>query len=112
MITGNTELLAIYIEPPADVRSITQSYTVLCITVQNSVTVRLFRENSVFMTSDIINDDDMHTVEVIWRADEVLRESTEFIAQGLTKYNGDHDWACRISDTSSSLQTYIRGYIL
>ena len=105
-------LLAIYIEPPADVRSVTQSYKVLCITVQNSETVQFLQESSVFVPKFNCmptNEDNLHTVEVSWRADKVLRESTEFVAQGLTKYNGDHDWACRTSDATLLLQTYIRG---
>ena len=43
-------------------------------------------------------------------------KSTEFNEQGLTEFNGDHDWACGVNyPTGNSnkpdydLQTYIRG---
>ena len=35
--------------------------------------------------------------EVVWRADRVEINSTEFSDQGLTRYNGDHDWACGVN---------------
>ena len=51
--------------------------------------------------------------EVVWKADTVVVDSTEFSDQGLIKYNGDHDWACHAdfkNDYGTNfLQTYIRG---
>ena len=138
MLTGNTVLLAIYIEPPADVRNVPQNYTIHCITTgqsTSSITVGLFLErhgkcyyiqpqfsppvsgynqhpppstlNSTTLTYD-------YSEEVVWRADRVEVDGTEFSDQGLTKYNGDHDWACgvNISDRGGDyddLRTYIRG---
>ena len=133
--TGNTVLSAIYIEPPADVRSIPQSYTIHCITVgkkSSDINVGMYLErhgqsyynfqvppvlgyyqnppyrntlNSTTLTYD-------YSEEVVWRADRVEDDSTEFNKQGLTKYNGDHDWACGVNYPTSrydDLQTYIRG---
>ena len=130
-------LSAIYIEPPADVRSVPQNYTIHCITTgQNtsSITVGLFLEqhgnkhydqpqfpppvsaynqyppppstlNSATLTYD-------YSEEVVWRADRVEVDSTEFTEQGLTRYSGDHDWACVVYTVGggyNDLQTYIRG---
>ena len=130
-------LLAIYIEPPADVRSVPQNYTIHCITTghsTSSITVGLFLElhgnsyydqpqfpppvsgynqhpppPSTLNSTTLIYD---YSEEVVWRADRVEVDGTEFSAQGLTKYNGDHDWACGVSIVGGGyddLQTYIRG---
>ena len=60
--------------------------------------------NSATLTYD-------YSEEVVWRADRVEVDETEFSAQRLTKYNGDHDWACRVDNKSDcsyfGLQTYI-----
>ena len=134
-IPDNTVLSAIYIEPPADVRSVPQNYTIHCITTGQSssnITVGMFLEkhgqdyytgnvppvlgysqdppllntlNSATLTYD-------YSEEVVWRADRVEVDGTEFNEQGLTKYNADHDWACGVSYPTSGyddLQTYIRG---
>ena len=60
--------------------------------------------NSATLTYD-------YSEEVVWRADRVEVDQTEFNGQGLTKYNADHDWACSANTTSGfdDLQTYIRG---
>ena len=54
-----------------------------------------------------------YSEEVVWRADRVEVDETEFSVQRLTKYNGDHDWACRVDNKSNysyfDLQTFIRG---
>ena len=54
-----------------------------------------------------------YSEEVVWRADTVVVDGTEFSDQGLTKYNGDHDWACHVDikvvGIIDVLQTYIRG---
>ena len=53
-----------------------------------------------------------YSEEVVWRADTVVVDGTEFSEQGLTKYNGDHDWACHVDILTVGedvLQTYIRG---
>ena len=143
VFTDNTVLLAIYIEPPADVRSVPQNYTIHCITTgqsTSSITVGLFLErhgnsyyDSMFTTNvppvsgynqtppppSTLNSA-THTYdyseEVVWRADRVEVDGTEFSAQGLTKYNGDHDWACGVSIAGGGgyddLQTYIRGEVV
>ena len=39
-------------------------------------------------------------------------DETGFSVRGLTKYNGDHDWTCRVDIVGCSyddLQTYVRG---
>ena len=134
--TESTTLAAIYIDPPTDMKSVPQSYTLHCITTgQNtsSITVGLFLEthsqmyytpprlvpvsgysqvlptvstlNSVTFTYD-------YSEEVVWSADKVVEDATEFRAQGVSKYNGDHDWACRVDYPDGEyddLQTYIRG---
>ena len=55
-----------------------------------------------------------YSEEVVWRADTVVVDGTEFSDQGLTKYNGDHDWACHVNIIDGvidvdTLQTYIKG---
>ena len=48
LFAGNTVLLAIYIDPPTDVKSVPQNYTIHCITTgQNSsnITVGMFLES-------------------------------------------------------------------
>ena len=66
------------------------------------------------LNSTTLTDD--YSEEVVWRADRVEFDTTEFDKQGLTKYNADHDWACGFNyPTNNSnkpvydLQTYIRG---
>ena len=116
-------------------RIVPQNYTIHCITTgQNSsnITVGMFLErhgngyydvqvppvlgysqnppyhntlNSTTLTYDYFE-------EVVWRADRVEVDNTEFNDQGLTEYNGDHDWACGVNYPTSGyddLQTYIRG---
>ena len=137
MLIGTTygsPLLAIYIEPPADVRRVPQNYTVHCITkglLTNILNVELNLEvhhRFIYYAKTVpgrnhhlvpmILDDNLvlydYTAEVVWRADIVVVNGTEFSDQGLTKYNGDHDWACHVDVDSnfkddSELQTYIRG---
>ena len=61
--------------------------------------------NSTTLTYD-------YSEEVVWRADRTEFDETEFDAQGFTKYNADHDWACGVSypiNGYDDLQTYIRG---
>ena len=59
--------------------------------------------NSATLTYD-------YSEEVVWRADRVEVDQTEFNKQGLTKYNADHDWACGVSYSGyDDLHTYIRG---
>ena len=139
IFAGNTVLSAIYIEPPADVRSVPQNYTIHCITTgqsTSSITVELFLErhgNTYYDPTintnvppvsgynqhppppSILNSAN-HTYdyseEVVWRADRVEVDETEFSAQGFTKHNGDHDWACGVNYVGGGyddLQTYIRG---
>ena len=130
--TGNQVLSAIYIEPPADVTSVPQNYTIHCITTGQSssnITVGMFLERhgqSYYDTEDppvlgysqtppLINSTALtydYSVEVVWRADRTEFDRTEFNEQGLTKYNADHDWACGVNYPISEyddLQTYIRG---
>ena len=58
-IPDNTVLSAIYIEPPADVRSVPQNYTIHCITTGQSssnITVGIFLErhgNSYYNNSNV-----------------------------------------------------------
>ena len=136
-VLGNVALFAIYIEPPADVSSVPQNYTIHCITsevVTSFITVKMYLENhdgnsdytaqspppvlgysmrplspTTLNEADLIYD---YSEEVVWRADTVVVDGTEFSDQGLTKYNGDHDWACHGGINSGDnyfLQTYIRG---
>ena len=124
---------AIYIEPPADVKSVPQSYTVHCITAgfrNDLFTVELALENMYYTNPNnpppvsgynqhpdhsVLNSDTFtydYSEEVVWRADTVVVDGTEFSDRGLTKYNGDHDWACHVNITDGGkyvLQTYIRG---
>ena len=129
-ISENKVLSAIYIEPPADVRSVPQNYTIHCITTGQSssnITVGMYLERhgySYFNSSyyvlgydEILNSTTLtydYSEEVVWRADRVVVDSTEFKEHGLTKYNADHDWACGVnhSDKYEDLQTYIRGKTL
>ena len=65
----------------------------------------LYTLNSATLTYD-------YSEEVVWRADRVEVDSTEFNGQGFTKYNADHDWGCGVNYPTSGyndLQTYIRG---
>ena len=62
--------------------------------------------NSATLTHD-------YSDEVVWSADKVVNFDTEFDAQGLSKYNGDHGWACAVDYHNQTphfavLQTYIR----
>ena len=141
-ISDNTVLSAIYIEPPADVRSVPQNYTIHCITTGQSssnITVGMFleRHGPAYYTGNVppvlgynqtppllntLNSATLtydYSEEVVWRADRITvnTNDTEFNEQGLTEYNADHDWACRVdypNPTSEydDLQTYIRGEIV
>ena len=115
-------------------RSIPQSYTIHCITTGRSdsdITVGIFLERHGRSYYDQIvppvlgfneTPPNMSTLNsttntydyyetVVWRADKVEVDETEFNDHGFTKYNADHDWACGvISNTGyDDLQTYIRG---
>ena len=139
-IIGNSVLSAIYIEPPADVRRVPQNYTIHCITtgeIISSIIVGLFLERrsrayydkwnrppppvsgyiqtppvvSTLNSSTLTHD---YSEEVVWSADRVENLDTEFGTQGLSQYNGDHDWACAVDYPNhpphfATLQTYIRG---
>lgn len=134
--TDNTVLSAIYIEPPADIRSIPQSYKIHCITTgwnrsNSTVGIYLERHGQSYYNAQIpavlgYNQEPpcVHTLnitnltyydyseEVVWRADRVEFDQTEFNEQGLTNNNGDHDWACGVHYSTKGyddLQTYIRG---
>ena len=52
-----------------------------------------------------------YSEEVVWSADTVEEEASEFNEQGLSRHNGDHDWACGVSHNGGydDLQTYIKG---
>ena len=132
----NTVLSAIYIDPPADVRSIPQSYTIHCITTgwsDSNTAVGIFLErhgqsyydkivppvlgfNGIPPNMSILNSAKQtydYYETVVWRADRVEVDETEF-NESFTKYNGDHDWACRfvypmLPEKYEDLQTYIRG---
>ena len=133
-IRVSSPLSAIYIELPANM-SVPQNYTVHCITSGTSahiLNVQLFLEthgneyhDSATPPVSGYNQTPAHSVlgsytydyseEVVWRADTVVVDGTEFSEQGVTKYNGDHDWACHVniiggtSNDVDKLQTYIRG---
>ena len=115
-------------------KSVPQNYTIHCITTgQNSsdITVGMFLErhgqsyynavippvmgynqtpphlntlNSTTLTYD-------YSEEVVWKANRVEVNDTEFGDQNFSKYNGDHDWACGVTHSSGydDLQIYIRG---
>ena len=112
--------------------SVPQNYTVHCITTGFlfSVYVELALENMYYNNSNKAppvsgyNQHPAHSElgvaifdyseEVVWGADTVVVDGTEFSDQGLTRYNGDHDWACHVDsstlvDDKDVLQTYIRG---
>ena len=136
MFAGNTVLLAIYIDPPVDMKSVPQNYTIHCITTGQSssnITVGMFLEahgqcyysvivppvmgySQIPPTVNTLNSATLtyydYSEEVVWRADRTEFDETEFDEQGFTKYNADHDWACRVDNPISGyddLQTYIRG---
>ena len=63
--------------------------------------------NSTNLTHD-------YSEEVVWSANRVVYYDTEFSAQGMSKENGDQDWACAFDYPNQNphfavLQTYIRG---
>ena len=137
MLIGSTVLTVIYIEPPADVRSVPQNYTIHCITtgrITSSVFVDLFLEthgnihynkpqftppvsgyNQVPPVVSTLNSTTLtydYSEEVVWSADTVVVEGSEFSDQGLLSDNGDHDWECGVfylNGRYNDLQTYIRG---
>lgn len=51
------------------------------------------------------------TLVLTWSGDIVVNDETEFMDQGLSSSNGDHDWACGVDHTGGydDLQTYIKG---
>ena len=129
-------LSAIYIDTPADVRSIPQSYTIHCITtglIDSDINVEIYLErhgghyystqipavqgyNETPPSTSILNSATntyAYSETVVWSADKVVVDRTDFDDIGFTKYNGDHDWACRVEFMSGKpfedLQTYIRG---
>ena len=125
--------LAIYIEPPADVMSVPQNYTVHCLIdgfTNTMFTLELALENMYYTNPNnpppvsgynqypdhsVLNSDAFiydYSEEVVWRAGTVVVDGTEFSDRGFTKYNGDHDWACHVNITTRGIdvvQTYIRG---
>ena len=136
LFADNTVLLAIYIDPPSDVKAVPQNYTIHCITTGQSssdITVGMFLErhaqnfyngtnippvmgySQIPPTVNTLNSATLtydYSEEVVWRADRTEFDETEFDEQGFTKYNADHDWACRVDKPISGyddLQTYIRG---
>ena len=137
MFADNTVLLAIYIDPPSDMKSVPQNYTIHCITTGQSnsdITVGIFLErhaqnfyngtniippvigySQIPPTVNTLNSTTLtydYSEEVVWRADRTEFDETEFDDLGFTKYNADHDWACRVDNPISGyddLQTYIRG---
>ena len=133
MFAGNTVLLAIYIDPPSDMKTVPQNYTIHCITTEQSssnITVGMFLEvhgqsyynvkvppvmgySQIPPTVNTLNSASLtydYSEEVVWRADRTEFDGTEFYEQGFTKYNADHDWACGVNDPiTDDLQTYIRG---
>ena len=96
--------------------SVPQNYTVHCITSGTSahiLNVQLFLEthgneyyDSATPPVSGYNQHPAHnelavfthdySEEVVWRADTVVVDGTEFSNQGLTKYDGNHDWACHV----------------
>ena len=116
-------------------KSVPQNYTIHCITTGQSssnITVGMFLErhgqshyntnippvmgySQIPPTVNTLNSTTLtydYSEEVVWRADRTEFDETEFDAQGFTKYNADHDWACGVSYPISGyddLQTYIRG---
>ena len=128
VFTDNTVLLAIYIEPPADVRSVPQNYTIHCITTgQNdtNITVELYLEKrptrnkdlssyhtnlTSFLTLNATTQTLDYSEVRVWYADRTVVDATRFSGHGgLTEYNGDHDWTCEVVK-NKDLSTYIRGY--
>ena len=120
----NTLLSAIYIEPPVDVRSVPQNYTVHCITTgkmfrPEDITVKLFSEKyetnstGLILSTPVLKDSATKTfdyfTEVSWSADKVETTATEFSDHGFTQFNGDHDWICSIQEKNEFLRTYIKG---
>ena len=126
-----SSLSAIYIELPADV-SVPQNYTVHCVisgVSKGVLNVQMFLEtyeneyydsrtppvsgynrHPAHSELGMLTHD--YSEEVVWRADTVVVDGTEFSDQGVTKYNGDHDWACHVNITGGDIdvvQTYIRG---
>ena len=116
--------------------TVPQNYTIHCITTGQSssnITVGIFIERRgqsyydyvalppvmgyslIPPTVNILNSATLtydYSEEVVWRADRTVFDETEFDEQGFTKYNADHDWACRVDKPISGyydLQTYIRG---
>ena len=118
-------------------KSVPQNYTIHCITTgQNSsnIHVGMFLErhgqsyynlsqtispvmgySQIPPTVNTLNSTTLtydYSEEVVWRADRTEFDGTEFDEQGFTKYNADHDWACRVDKPTKAyddLQTYIRG---
>ena len=125
--SGNRVLLAIYIDPPVDVKSVPQNYTIHCITTSSNINVKMFLEshgNSYYnnqippvlgynetppLLMSTSGTCHYYSEEVVWQANSVVTDSTDFSEEGLTKYNGDHDWSCQVETHNNYLQTYIRG---
>ena len=122
MSAGNHVLSAIYIEPPVNMDTSFQEFKIHCITIEtseiDSITVRLTHDKN--HTEELSRQNDcswqdtkcIYSQEIFWNGDTY---DTEFSTQGLTEYNGDHDWACRVTYSSNGtsyneqLQTYIEG---
>ena len=119
MSAGNSVLSAIYIEPPVNMDTSSQEFKILCITIETSeidnITVRLIHDQN--HTEELSRSNDcswqdnkcIYSQEISWNGD------TYSSTQGLTEYNGDHEWACGATYSSSGtsyneqLQTYIKG---
>ena len=132
LFADNTVLLAIYIDPPVDMKSVPQNYTIHCFTTGQSssdINFGMFLErhgqsyydhvvppvigySEIPPTVNTLNSTNLtydYSEEVVWRADRTEFDETEFGEQGFTKYNADHDWACVVNYLYDDLQTYIRG---
>ena len=94
-------------------RSVPQNYTIHCITTgqtSSNITVGMFQRHGqdyypaqvppvlgysqdppLFKTLNSASFTYDYSEEVVWRADRVEVDQTEFNEQGLTKYNADHD---------------------
>ena len=119
-VTDNTVLSAIYIEPPTDMRSVPQNYTIHCITIgqrPDRITVEVFLEKydenetngteattyNQSLSDPVLLDTTTNTydysTEVSWSADKVETTATEFSDYGLTRHNGDAVYSIVLRNT-------------
>ena len=131
IFTGNTVLSAIYIEPPADVRSVPQNYTIHCITTgqsTSSITVGLFlekHEKSYYYDqlqpqniSSLSGYSTVSNTSLTYDFSEVIAWGTNIVEMEepkikddqeiKEKYDGDHHWVCHVN-SNETLETSIRG---